>query len=360
MTNRENIDNAQAVEIVEAAVANTSLVMLEAINSQRWGVAQDLRKLRKVQVHAPQLPEARAQSIYDQIITAEASVVGPTRTIARYDHGTAQHTDELLVQGQGIVLAEAQHATNPVRKTTQTREAADHGTGGLTLVLAERQSMLAIVPLGRQSGNANSDPKHVIKKEMVRQYDPGQHIGFLSLHGCYPGKVTSPSDLVEVHAIIGLGDRPNDASWEAAERIVSSAYSRYGLRVIIGNQQPHFNYAKNPTAGTDQFYDRLKTLDRTPEGALKPARLAAQTTASTTTFMADHTAQLAQASQNVHHFPSMQIELSRSLRLLPTDAYRREDPSAEYMGVYMGYCLGTLAAETYLGLELERSKSTVA
>lgn len=324
-----------ASEAVEQALLSTDADLLAARDQQRWGIAEDMAKLRMLQPSLPELPNAHACEIYEQIVMQEARLAGAT--FEEYDQGTALHDDQLRIIGTGRILADAQHATNPVRIRTGLREAADHGTAGLAAVLARYQSYQVVVPLGMQTSNANTAPEHPIKDALVEHFD-ARHAGFVSLHGCYAGKVTHPADELEVHAVIGLGKEPNEASWEVAQALSDAARERYGLRVIIGNQTPHFNMAPDPAKGTAYFHDRLPQLDR-DDGKLKPMRLAALTRASTTTFM-----QQQAAARELPAFPSLQLEMSRSLRLTPEDAYLR-DRSKEYVGVYLGYCLGSLAAE---------------
>lgn len=326
---------------IEATLATTEPEVLNSAYQQRWGAAEDITKLRSLQVAAPQLPDTEAREIYEAIREAEISLVAPTHRLHDYGEGVAQHDDHLVTIGAGSILAEAQHGTDPVRKLTGIREAADHGTAGLAAVLAQRHGFQSIIPLGRQTSNANVDPEHPLTRELGRQFNPAEHVGFLSVHGCFAGKITNPLDVSEVHAVIGLGKDPSDASWAAAELLRERAKDEFGLRLLIGNQQPHVNYAKDVSKGTEYFNDRFAYLDRDSDGSLKPARLAALTKASTTTFMS-RTAE-AQLGNDLP-FPSMQLEISRSLRLLPEDAYQQGRQN-EYMAVYLGYRLGALAAD---------------
>lgn len=326
---------------IEATLASVDQTAIDTAYGERWGAAEDITKLKSFQAAAPQMPDTEAREIYEAIRDAESSLAAPNHSLYEYGEGTARYDDELTVIGVGPILAEAQHGTDPVRKLTGIREAADHGTSGLAAVLARRNGFQSIIPLGRQTSNANVDPAHPIRRELGRQFDSTTHVGFLSIHGCFAGKITNPLDTSEVHAVIGLGKDPSDVSWESATLLQERAKDAYGLRLLIGNQQPHVNYAKDRSKGAEYFNDRFAYLDRDDEGKLKPTRLAALTKASTTTFMSRTAeAQLADGQS----FPSMQLEISRSLRLLPEDAYQQGRKN-EYMAVYLGYCLGVLAAE---------------
>lgn len=310
---------------------------LAARSAARWLQTEDVRELRVTSVHAPQLPDDEVRELYERVAEAEALVVGSRRRLADYAEGTAPWDDKLLVvNSPGTVLLEAQHATDPVRKESGEREGADHGTGGLGLVLAEDLGGRIIVPRGRQLGNANVDPEHPVKTELLRPAGQGQAFDrFFAVHGCYPGKVTSLWDITEVHGVIGLGRNATEADFERAERVARAAKSGLGLRVLIGNVTPHLNFQKDPNWDGVSFRDSTDELKTNKAGAVAAPRLASTMPASTVTFVRERLG-----------IEASQVELSRSLRLMPRDTYRRRDPSAEAYGVYLGYQLCRLAIET--------------
>jgi len=314
---------------------------LENADIQRWGAAEDIRKLQSLAVVMPQLPEAGAHEVYGRIVQAESLLVAPDRRVKTYGLGTAQYPDELAYIGQGSVLMEAQHGSDPVRKATGKREAADHGTAGLTAVLAYNGLGLGIIPRGRQTSNANVAETHPIKDALTHELARvDAYLGFLSIHGMRPGKVVSLRDPSEIHAVIGLGKEPKPASLEKAEALIARARDELGLRLVVGNLVPHVNFDKSFDADRRQFRDSHTTVTRKSDGEIAIARLAAATDTSTTTFMSRAT--------DVN-FPAIQLEISRSLRLMPKDQWSSRDLQAEKMGVYMGYRLGVLAAEVVTG-----------
>lgn len=97
-------------------------------------------------MHLPQGPDDEIRQIYQRIVEAEGFVIGTTLLNSDYGVGTALCNNELLVLGNGPVLMDAQHATDPVRIASGRREAADHGTGGLGIVLAEEVGGRIIIP----------------------------------------------------------------------------------------------------------------------------------------------------------------------------------------------------------------------
>jgi hypothetical protein len=302
----------------------------------RQRVAEDIRLLQALAPHLPQLPDADVHDVYERVVEAEATAVGPKRQLNDYSGGTATHDDELRIVDQGTGnLLEAQHATDPVRKDSGKREAADHGTGGLGLVLAEDAGGRIIVPLGRQTGNANTDAKHPIKDELLAAAATGAYDQFFSVHGMRPGKVLDLRDVSEIHAVIGLGLNPTEADFERAERLLGRAYAEYGLRLVIGNRIPHLNFQKADDWDGTSFRDWTHEPQRRPDGAIGATRVAALMPTSTVTFMREQTG-----------LSSSQLEISRSLRLMPRDMYRRPDRKAEAYGVYLGYQLCRLALET--------------
>jgi hypothetical protein len=320
---------------LEASAATNPRVAdaLAGGDAVRWGCAEDIRKLRMLQSHLPQLPDSAVQDVYDRVVEAEAQVVGAARRQEDYAEGTAIREDELLLATfPGAVLLEAQHATDPVRKATGKRGGADHGTGGLALVLAEDMGAHVVIPRGRQTGNANVDPEHPLKDELRRAAATGEYEKFFSVHGCFPGKVLHPMDVTEIHGVIGLGTNPAEADIERAEALRVRVRDELGLRLITGNLIPHLNYAKDPDWDGVAFRDRTTQLDR-KDGQVATSNLASLMPGSTVTMMRTEAG-----------LPSSQIELSRSVRLLPEGVFVR-DPSAAKHAVYMGYQICRMAIE---------------
>ena len=104
--------------------------------------------------------------------------------------------------------------------------------------------------------------------------------------------------------------------------------------MVVGNVVPTLNFAENPGWDGVSFRDWGVDLKTNNAGEVTATRLAAMFPKSTVSFMRAHTG-----------LPSSQLEISRSLRLMPSDAYLRPDPSAERYGVYLGYQLCRMAAE---------------
>jgi hypothetical protein len=311
---------------------------LQTLNAQRWGAAEDVRKLRDFVPHMPQLPESGATDVYYKIVQRERGLASRDGTEAGYEAGTAVCDDDLAVFGYGgPLILDAHHATNPIRRESGKREHADHGTGGLVGVMALEGYGVAVVPRGLQTGNANIDEAGPIKTAVADLIRTDRHAGFFSIHGMMPGKVVDLGDPTEVHAVIGLGTNPREHSIVAAEQLVQEASDQLGLRVLIGNNVPHLNFAKDPSWDGESFRNLSNELARNKRGELAIGRLAATGANNMATYVngltADHP-----------DFGVAQIELSRSLRLTPVDKWVRKDRAAEQMGVYMGYLFCTMAA----------------
>ncbi|HSX31871.1 MAG TPA: hypothetical protein VLF43_01290 [Candidatus Saccharimonadales bacterium] len=327
-----------ATALLDQAVQNPEVAAeLKAASDQRWGAAEDIRKLRGLVSTMPQLPEAKATDIYYQVVHQERGLASPDGAEAGYDVGTAKGEDDLAVFGHGSLILDAHHATNPIRRESGKREAADHGTGGLAGVLALEGYGVAVIPRGLQTGNGNVDEGGEIKRKIATLVRTDTHDGFVSVHGMMPGKVVNLRDRTEVHAVIGLGANARERSIAAAERVVREAHDTLGLRVIIGNNIPHLNYAKDPSWDGEAFRNLSDEVARNKAGELAIGRLAAVGGNNMATYVNGLTA-------DRPGFGVAQIELSRSLRLTPIDQWVRPDPSAERMGVYMGYLFCTMAA----------------
>lgn len=281
-----------------------------------------LNDLKGLSTYTAELPDQAADDIYERLSEHERRVA-PNLLKDEYGEGTASYDDELLIESSdGPLAISADHATDPVRKATGIREGADHGTAGIALLLNENGQGSVVLPRGRQTGNVNVDIEHVAK-DALADIAPSKQ-GFLSVHGMIPGKFVHQYDPTEIHGVIGLGVRPTELSRDAASQFMARVKDAYGLKLVVGNDTPFFGADNTPR------------LPRDEEGNPKyAARLAAAGEGSTTNFI--NGMELA--------IPAMQIEISRSLRLLPREMEYR-DLRARKLAVAMGYLMTKdLAAE---------------
>ena len=283
----------------------------------------------------PELPEAAAFDTLERIRELEASVVHkrgePVRPIlkADYKQGSAEYDDQLIIaneQDKNLLLT-AEHAVDPdrKRKDDENMNLADHGTAGLALLLAERDGATAVVPRGRLT--RLSKPDHKVN-QAIHSLLPERN-GFISLHGMKPGRLTSLSDRIEVHAILGLGRTPNETSRDIAERSIKVAKG-LGLRAVIGNDTI------------------LKTYDEETGGYVldaegKPVEKQLAALASSTTTNRAYQVM----AENGVELPALQLEFTRVNRLLPEDYYGgwHKDEKARAMGVYSAYLLSRAIAD---------------
>lgn len=244
----------------------------------RWGSAKDITTLKSLAPHLPQTPDTVIDTVYERIDWYERKYAAPKRLVDEYGVGTATQDDQLAwISGDGPLLMEAQHATDPVRRGTGLREGADHGTAGLAGVLAEDGMGSAILPRGRQTGNANANIHHPLKDKLSFEVkNRTLYDGFLSIHGMKPGKAIDLLDDTELHGVIGLGKEPRTVSVAAAEEIVRQAKDMYGLRVVIGNFTAHLIHRTDPHWEDNgfAFRDVLNELEYGPDNIPKTTRLA--------------------------------------------------------------------------------------
>jgi hypothetical protein len=292
--------------------------------------------LRDASIVAPELPQATAFETLERVREYERRLIVPADALeqplmlSHYANGTATVEDETLIfnaQGTGV-LTSADHATDPVRKATGIREGADHGTAGLVRLLVEQDDTTGIIPVGMQTGNAALTPDYPVKTAMDTLL-PGRP-GFLSVHGMRHAKLEHFGDKSEIHAVIGLGRAPSDRSREAAEELVTAAHD-LGLRAVIGNDVLHKTYDE----ATDDFLRKAET------GELATGRLAAFPAESTT----HHAYRV--MTRSATEMPAFQVEMTRLLRLLPTDMEHgwHKDEKSRAMGVHLGYKLMKSAVE---------------
>lgn len=265
----------------------------------------------------PELPDLQALSTYERLVELERNVA-PTGSVDEYADGTASEVDDILVQrGDGAPLLSADHATNPIRKSTGKMGGADHGTAALALSLGDEFDASVVLPRGMQTGNGNVDVEHPLKREIAKLLP--DHDSFVSIHGMVPGKFVHQHDPTEVHAVLGLGTNPTARMLDIAADIQRHMKESYGLKIVIGDKEHFFD---DPKADGRLRY-------REDGNPIYAPRLAAMGEGSTTNFVRANTAD---------DYAALQIEISRSLRLLPHEKEYR-DEQRKIMAVYLGYLM---------------------
>lgn len=267
--------------------------------------------------YLPELPDQQAFSTYERLVRLERSSVAKNDSVDDYADGTAESDDEILtIHRDGSLLLSADHATNPIRKSTGVLGRADHGTAALALSLGEDLYASVVLPRGKQTGNANVDVDHPMKDQITTLL-PGK-TSFLSVHGMMPGKFSHQFDPTEIHGVIGLGANPSEMMLDTASTIRRLINDIYGLRIEIGGENKFFDDPEGD--GKLRYDDDGKLIYSHPLAALGPG--------TTTNFV--------RALRSDIDFPAMQIEISRSLRLLPKEMEYREERH-KVMAVYLGY-----------------------
>jgi len=315
---------------------DTDEAVRSAVDAAHESRQEYMHNVAKLAPHLPQLTDAYAKEIYDQIEEHEHRIV-PSLGLNEYGEGMARHDDEIWSGNTNSdLLLSAEHATDPVRKSTGVREGADHGTGGLAMALSDNKDLAFVLPAGRQTGNANVDSTHIMK-DRISDLLPNKK-AFISVHGMIPGKFSHQYDDREIHAVIGLGKNPEEANRELANRLIQQALDELGLRVVIGNDTLFF--------GENEGTPRLQYDS---DGKVKhAARLAALGEGSTTNYV--------RREVGDPLFPAMQIEISRTLRLLPKELEYR-DARRKVMSVYMGYLLSEQLIEIVANSTKEENKT---
>ena len=285
-----------------------------------------MQNLSCISVYTAELPDREVDDVYNRILDHERSIASNHR-VEDYGDGSARYDDELvIVESDGPIVISADHATAPVRKLTGLRGNADHGTAGIALLMREEGQGSVVLPRGRQTGNVNITPEHPAKNAIKAQIDLGKQ-AFLSVHGMVPGRFEHQLDPKEVHAMIGLGLNPNEQSIEAAHELSRQMRQAYGLRAEVANWKSF--YSNTPDSS------RLKRRD---DGSILKSTLAAFGEGTTTNYV--------RGLEQGDFLPAMQIELSRTLRLLP-EGVDLVDPRRGIqevkMGVYLGFLLNSEA-----------------
>lgn len=267
-------------------------------------------KNHKINVTLAQLPETKAQEITEKIEEAERSF-SPSATKEGYKEGSAATEDELrITEGNLPTLLTAEHATEHIRKG-EPKE-ADWGTGGLVSVLATDHGTFAIVPLGRQTTDANYVDQHPIKEEAgLIIVEKGARLA-LSIHGIGSNKFITTEQLESGRnsdIAVGIGDNPTEESQEFAEWLSDEA-KQLDLKVDINP------WYMSLSEGNPKTKDGIPL--RTSFRAAKPY---------TTRSHMQNT-----ASESGMILPIAQIELASSLRVQP-------EVESNFEKIYKAYIL---------------------
>lgn len=296
--------------------------------------------LKDASIVAPELPQADAFATLERLEEFEHLLLGiqPGRELVSWNYhlGTAKRIDDLGLFGDPAsnLLVSADHATSPWSKKQNNGKGkyrtADHGTGSLAMLLAERDNVQSLVPLGWKGFDdvPNAPDTHPIK-QAIGGLLPGKD-GFMSLHGMLSGKLTDiTADSRELQAIVGLGPHPNQLSRQVAEQIVARGKD-LDLRVVIGNDTVYKIY--------DPQTHGYKLKD---DGEVKTGQLFAHDDRMTTNY-----AYRVMEKTGVQ-IPSVQLELARLLLQVPSDidAGWHVDRKSKAMGVHLGYLLGKATME---------------
>lgn len=317
-----------------------SLAAVQASAFQaRWGGVEDVRTLKAVQARLPQGADQDANDVMERLMNLERQYAAPHLLSDEYDQGVSVSDDEIRTLFGGPVLVTAEHATNPFRKSSGRREAADQGTAALAAAMAEDGLAEALLMTGRQQGNAGVTENHPIK--LLAHDKLADHTGFLSIHSKLPGQAPGLFDTSEVHAYVGLGRyEPRESTLIASEQIIRVA-DDLGLRAMIGNTTYHPIYRKDPEwQAPGPLCDRLNELSLNDERLPRVSRLAGYSAESTTSWMNRVTADNSQHNT----MPILQLEISNSLCVTAVDRYVR-DKKAHAMGVYLGYLFARRVTE---------------
>ena len=296
--------------------------------------------LRDATVVAPELPQADAFGTLERLEELERALLGvlPGRELMswNYHRGTAQRIDDIGLYGDPAsdLLVSADHSTSPWSRKQEKYRTADHGTGSLAMLLAERDDVQSLVPLGWKGFDdvPNAPDTHPIKQAIGRLLSGKD--GFMSLHGMLSGKMTDITDRREIQAIVGLGPHPSELSRQAAERIVKQGKD-LGLRVVIGNDTVY------------KIYDpQTRGYKLNAQGEVKTGQLFAHDDRMTTNYA------YRVMEQTGVQIPSVQLELARLLLQVPSDIDGgwHVDRKSKAMGVHLGYLLGKATMEVMRGL----------
>lgn len=261
-------------------------------------------------------------AIYGRLLGAEE------RLVPNYDYlnGGAKIDDEILVlHGLSRVLLTAEHATMQ-RRNFATKE-ADMGTGALGEMVAQDTNSTAIIAVGRQTGDANYDAEHSLKKAMSEIIQLPENQAHLALHMLDRGRASHPQDKRGYSIMLGIGKKPSEATL-ALKNYLLGAGSDLDLRV--GVNDPHINFDGN---------HKLKLNE---DGTVRTVTFAGAGPNTTRT----HSENLAKQLSKNDSFAAIQLEINEVLLVRQNDEVAFPSQSDREIGAYLGYLFVRTAAES--------------
>ncbi len=259
-------------------------------------------------------------SIYAQMRKAETALV-PDED---YALGSARNDDEILIlPGDDVVLLTAEHATDQKRIDKiigeRVKKSYDAGTGGLVYSLASSLGSTALIAVGRQTGDANNDLTHPFKEQMTKIISKPVSKAHLSAHGMAGGVAANLTDERGFKVMVGIGDKPSDATKALTDYILQIA-SDYDMRVGINQPQLRFDSKT-----------KLPVLDET--GRVKRVIFSGAGPFTTRS----HAQGVAEENGKGDSFAAIQLELSTSVRLLSSNFKTYRSKRDAEIGATLGY-----------------------
>lgn len=264
------------------------------------------------------------KSVFDSLLAAEAQLIRSPDSKMDYLNGTANFADEIHTQVNGAgktVLVSSEHSTRNWRIDPETGlkspKKSEPGTAGLGAVLARETDGTHIALIGKQTGNANFEAGHPYKDKIEALIRARRPEAFVSIHGMRAGLVSDLEDERPWDVLVGIGEEPNEVSSRAAETLLLVA-EKLGLRAAIN--QPFLRIVSDEDGRLWQEVDKdgrpITNIFAAPD--------------YTTRGTAQQSAQ-----ENGLNIPTMQVELSSALRVMPGDL--RRDRVRSPIGPYLAH-----------------------
>ncbi|HVS78955.1 MAG TPA: hypothetical protein VHD84_01540 [Candidatus Saccharimonadales bacterium] len=304
-------------------------VFLDCNPEEAWQYRLDRRAndIAVSQYDLPQLPDDPSE-FYERLVEIEQKLI-PNDD---YQLGSAAGPNELLtISGTGRSLLTAEHATDHWRigkGAAVRRKSADYGTGGLALMFALEADASTIIPVGRQTGDANFNPEHPVKEamsEIIRQPFITAH---LSIHGLARALADHPRAERGYSVIFGIGHSPSDATNTLVNDYLLEAAKDCDLIAGINVGHMVFDMQNHRPALND-------------DGTVKTTSFKAAGTNTTRSFAQ----KMAREAGKEDSFAAVQIELSDALRYQPAPDWFPSKQDRD-LGAYLGYVFMAKAVES--------------
>ena len=267
--------------------------------------------------------------VYEFLAEAEREII----PAGDYDNGSAQKPDDILaIEGTSGVLLTTEHATSHFRVKDSgqfDKKLHEGGTAALGKTVAQGTNSYGLIPIGRQTGDANRDLQHPLREKMTEVIALAVSRAHLSIHGMARAHASGIRDNRGFSVMLGIGHKPTEATM-ALKDAMYEAGQDLGLRIGVNKPHMRLDIRNKKPVMADEF-NIATAVYSAPKRA--------------TRGWAESEAERLGKSDS---FAAIQVEMSDVLRVHPweEDSVRFPTQRDREIGAYLGYHFMLAAARS--------------